>query len=75
MSLLEKALEMKAHNPYTKNIFSEDEWELAKAFLKGEVTTRQVVHALGRDKGPQTVYPWILAMMREATKRGKCKLL
>lgn len=75
MDLVAKAKSVKRNRKQTRNNYSDDEWELAKAFLREEVTIRQALVALGRKSGAQCIYPWILVMMREAVKNNKCKLL
>lgn len=75
MDLIAKAKSIKGSTKPSRNAYSDEEWELAKAFLSEEVTIRQVIGALGRKSGAQCVYPWVLVLMREAIKKGKCKLL
>lgn len=71
MNLVEKALQLKPNRKQSKNNFSDEEWELAKTFLAGGVTTRQVIHALGRENSPQVIYPWLLEQLRGAVREGK----
>jgi len=67
-TLLEKAKEVSSHNNNITNI-GEEEKELALAYLRGEINSKQIRVAMNKE-GIQ-FYSFIVRAVRELIKEGK----
>lgn len=70
-TLLEKALMSK--RPYARTTCTDDEIDLAFAWLKGEISNSQVCSALGGKTG-QIPYTFVARALREAFRKGRIDL-
>lgn len=72
MSLLERARAARVRAPRGGDV-TDEEVELALAFLRCEVSSRQTATALGR-KGGAGIYVWAVGVLRKASAMGMVKV-
>src|SRR5271165_6063963 len=68
MSLLDKAMQFK-YKSKTTAVITNEEIELAIAWVRGQVTTRQLGHAIGLKSSGSASYSWTATRLREAFAR------
>ena len=73
MSLLKKAQSQNGLNNKTKTLITYEHAELVNAFLKGEVTVKDVSFALGFVK-PTSVNYFILRIIKDSVKKDWLKV-
>ena len=71
MTLLEKALALRTNRGGRGHLYTYEEIDLAFAFVRNEISTRQVSGAMGFSH--QYVYAWTLGALRAALKNGRLK--
>ena len=71
MNLLEKA--KKSNKSLKKLDFTNEHFDVAVAFVRGEITHGQLADALGRKNSGNILY-FVAAAIKEGVKRGRIKL-
>jgi len=76
-TLLQKAREVKVGPTGINRFVGEGEFELLVAFIKGEVTNKQVSEALGQfpyNSSAGSVYCWVVRALKQGYERKKLRI-
>lgn len=75
MNILLKRAKERSVPKWTKVYFTKDEIELAVAWIDGEITSAEYLHAIGSSQKGSTSYARVAQVLRNAVKNKQIKII